>query len=143
MTAEKKKKSLKYVTQMHQKAQKSKEKVLKCATAPLQPTPSFPSQAHGSSEHPAATHSYSSSGYFKIISTQQQPHNFTPVAITNITSIILLYRCMNIPIRYYFRSPKVSKACPCSQQTGPTGELYLSVKAAGGQAGHLWHPNLD
>lgn len=138
MTAEK---SPKYVTQMHQKAQESKDKILKWAAPPLHPTPPFPSHTHSSSEHPAAICSYSPSGYFKIISTKRQQHNFSPVAIANITSIILLYRCINIFIWYYFRNPKVSKASAYSQRTGLTREPYSSVKAAGGQAGYLWHPN--
>lgn len=45
-------KNLRDVTQMHQKAPKSKDKVLKCATSSLHPATAFPSQAQGFPKHP-------------------------------------------------------------------------------------------
>lgn len=99
---------------MHQKALKSKHKVLKCATSPLHPTYSFSQPSSGLSQAPMSWHS--TCGYFKIISTKQQQHN--------------------IPIWYYFRSPKVSEACSCSQRTGWMGGTIALGK---GQPGHLGH----
>lgn len=103
VTAEK---SLKYVTQTHQKAQNSDKKVLKCVALTPQPNPTLPSQAHSSLEHPAVNVVALIIWVLKITPTKQQQRNFSPIIVTNTASIILLYRCANIPIWWYFRSPK-------------------------------------
>ena len=93
-------KSLKYVTQEQQKAWKWKDEVLRQRSPP--PPRTTPRQARSSPQHPAATCSCSPPRGFKPISCEQQQHNLSPVATTNITSIILLYRCVNVLIWWVF-----------------------------------------